>query len=128
MIPDCKITLKYEQRPWIGFDLDGTLAIFDSYGGPFYIGAPIFDTVVLIRRFHSEGQRVKIFTARVSKAWKKEIGLLRARGIKPAIERWCEKYLGFIPEITAEKDHFMVGLYDDIRLVQIKRNEGITAP
>lgn len=37
---------------------------------------------------------------------------------------WCLKNLGFLPEITHEKDHLMLELYDD-RVKQVVPNEGI---
>ena len=39
------------------------------------------------------------------------------------IREWCEANLGFIPEITHEKDHLMLELYDD-RVKQVVQNEG----
>ena len=38
---------------------------------------------------------------------------------------WCEKNLGFVPEITHEKDALMETLYDD-RVQQVIPNTGIT--
>lgn len=40
------------------------------------------------------------------------------------IREWCEANLGFIPEITHEKDHLMLELYDD-RVKQVVPNEGL---
>ena len=40
------------------------------------------------------------------------------------IREWCEANLGFIPEITHEKDHLMLELYDD-RVKQVIPNEGV---
>lgn len=39
------------------------------------------------------------------------------------IERWCRKYLLFVPEITYQKDHLMLWLVDD-RTVQVEPNTG----
>ena len=36
---------------------------------------------------------------------------------------WCLEHLGFLPEITHEKDHLMLELYDD-RVKQVVPNEG----
>ena len=36
---------------------------------------------------------------------------------------WCLEHLGFLPEITHEKDHLMMELYDD-RVKQVVPNEG----
>ena len=40
------------------------------------------------------------------------------------ITDWCLKNLGFLPEITHEKDHLMLELYDD-RVKQVVPNEGL---
>ena len=37
---------------------------------------------------------------------------------------WCLEHLGFLPEITHEKDHMMLELYDD-RVKQVVPNEGL---
>lgn len=37
---------------------------------------------------------------------------------------WCAKHLGFIPEVTYEKDYLMLELYDD-RVKQVIPNTGI---
>lgn len=39
------------------------------------------------------------------------------------IRNWCQKHLGFVPEITHEKDQLMTDLYDD-RVKQVVTNEG----
>lgn len=51
---------------WIGFDLDGTLAKYDGWKGLDHIGEPIEAIVRLAKKFHAEGKRVKILTARVA--------------------------------------------------------------
>ena len=51
---------------WIGFDLDGTLAKYDGWQGIDHIGEPIEAIVRLAKKFHAEGKRVKILTARVA--------------------------------------------------------------
>ena len=51
---------------WIGFDLDGTLAKYDGWQGIDHIGEPIEAIVRLAKKFHAEGKRIKILTARVS--------------------------------------------------------------
>ena len=42
---------------------------------------------------------------------------------KEVVAYWCSKNLGFIPEITHQKDHLMLELYDD-RVKQVVPNEG----
>ena len=108
-------------RKWTGFDLDGTLAEYSGWEGIEHIGKPIEAMCSLIKKLHSEGEEVKIVTARVAP---------RKDGIDPAkakeyIEKWCEKNLGFVPHITHEKDSLMKTLYDD-RVVQVIPNTGVT--
>lgn len=45
-------------------------------------------------------------------------------GAREFIIDWCLKNLGFLPEITHEKDHLMLELYDD-RVKQVVPNEGL---
>lgn len=96
-------------EPWTGFDLDGTLAKYDGWKGVDNIGDPQGEVFDLIKRLHAEGKRVKIFTARVSPA----DGEVKAAEARAYIEEWCERFLGFVPEITHEKDQLMETLYDD---------------
>lgn len=110
---------------WIGVDLDGTLAELDlEKASPTFIGQPIKHMVDQVKEWHEKGIIVKIFTARVSAAWYDEIGLAKSKLIIPTIIKWCEWHLGFVPEITAEKDHLMMGLVDDMNLYQVERNTG----
>ena len=49
---------------------------------------------------------------------------LRAEwGPREFIQEWCYRNLGFVPEITHEKDHLMLNLFDD-RVVQVEPNTG----
>lgn len=43
---------------------------------------------------------------------------------KMFIVDWCANHLGFIPEITHEKDHLMLMLFDD-RVKQVVSNQGL---
>ena len=140
---------------WYGFDLDGTLAVYDKWQGIDHIGEPVKPMVDLIRKMHDEGKGVKILTARVAP---RLIGETHAEGCRCGrceeaaglppvmqeqyltrldddgtsrkvrasdfITEWCEKHLGFVPEITHEKDHLMLELYDD-RVKQVVPNKGI---
>jgi hypothetical protein len=122
---------------WYGFDLDGTLAKYDGWKGIDHIGDPIKPMVDRIKRFHEEGKRVKIMTARVAPR-KLDDGttgeqyVTIPQGEKGAarnyahqfIEDWCLVHLGFLPEIVHQKDHRMIELYDD-RVKQVIPNEGI---
>lgn len=55
-----------EGEGWYGFDLDGTLAVYDKWEGIDHIGEPVKPMVDLIKRMHAKGEIVKILTARVA--------------------------------------------------------------
>ena len=105
---------------WTGFDLDGTLAEYDGWKGIDHIGKPIKPMCDLMKKIREEGTKVKILTARV--APRKDGS--NAEDARKHIETWCEKNLGFVPEITHEKDSCMDVLYDD-RAVEVIPNKGI---
>lgn len=129
---------------WIGFDLDGTLAKYDGWRGIDHIGEPVGPMVALIKKMHAEGMRVKILTARFSPRAVAELRLnpylenhwciespddmpWALKGQWTALEfiqDWCWKHLGFVPEVTHEKDHLMLDLYDD-RCHQVEPNTGV---
>ena len=104
---------------WIGFDLDGTLAEYTGWKGVEHIGKPVMPMVQLITRFRASGRLVKIVTARVAPR-NDDADIVKARKV---VEEWCERNLGFIPEITHEKDSRMIALYDD-RVIQVEKNTG----
>ena len=141
-----------EGRGWYGFDLDGTLAKYDGWKGIDHIGEPVAPMVDRLRKMHAEGKVVKIMTARVAPranaeykdrekcappdyvaeagrsdyaiSWAESMYLsLDKWGAREFIVDWCLKNLGFLPEITHEKDHLMLELYDD-RVKQVVPNEG----
>ncbi len=103
---------------WTGFDLDGTLAHYEEWVGVEHIGAPIPDMVNLVKKLLEEGEKVKIFTARVSAKHQKDADEARSY-----IELWCKEHIGQVLEITNEKDMMMKKLYDD-RAVQVVQNTG----
>lgn len=104
--------------PWIGVDLDGTLAHYETWKGVEDIGEPIPDMQARVVGWLSRGLRVKIFTARMSEP------VLRDKyRAKKAIELWCIKHLGVKLEVTNVKDMDMMELWDD-RAVQVQFNSG----
>ena len=131
---------------WYGFDLDGTLAKYEGWKGIDHIGEPVGPMVDLVKRLHADGRKVKILTARVAPRpnaetkpnpylvnhwcveapddmpWTIRTGTWTALEF---IQDWCYRFLGFIPEITHEKDHLMIDLYDD-RCHQVVTNTGRT--
>lgn len=104
---------------WIGVDLDGTLAYYDSWKSETNIGAPIMFTVLRIKKWLEEGRTVKIFTARVATENEEEL-----KAVRGAIEKWCELHIGQKLEVTCKKDYQMIKLVDD-RAEQVVQNQGI---
>lgn len=129
---------------WYGFDLDGTLAVYDVWRGIDHIGRPIPPMVNMVRNMHAHGLKVKILTARVaprSNVERRTNPYLDEHWCIPSpdempwavhkkewtalefIQDWCWRNLGFVPEITHQKDHLMLTLFDD-RVVQVEPNTG----
>jgi hypothetical protein len=107
-----KSELRDSQSPWIGVDLDGTLAKEEESLEPDQIGAPVEAMAKRVKEWVEEGKTVKIFTARAAsprqvvnvRAWLKRNGL-------PDLE------------ITNIKDYRMIQLWDD-RCVRVATNVG----
>jgi hypothetical protein len=107
-----------DDREWIGVDLDGTLAHYDSWQGHEHIGIPIPLMMDRVRQWLAEGRRLKIFTARVSTADRME-----RQQCVAAIGNWLESHGLPRLEITCVKDYGMLELWDD-RAVQVIKNTG----
>ncbi len=99
--------------PWIGVDLDGTLAWTPQWkGGVFFIGKPVAAMKKRVMGWINGGKTVKIFTARAADPENIE-----------AIETWLETH-GFPKlEVTNVKDPGMIALYDD-KAYHVPRNTG----
>ena len=128
---------------WYGFDLDGTLAKYDGWQGIDHVGEPVGPIVELMKKMQAKGLKVKILTARVAPRdvtetkpnpylenhWCIESPTDMPWAMKPVwtalefIQDWCRKVLGFVPEITHQKDHLMLNLFDD-RVTQVEPNTG----
>lgn len=104
--------------PWIGVDLDGTLAHYDKYVSPGHIGPMIPKMKEIIIQWLKNGYRVKIMTARMSHEE-------TADQSKEAIQDWLEE--NGLPrlDVTCIKDYKMIRLYDD-RAIQVLPNSGTT--
>ena len=100
-------------EPWIGVDLDGTLAHYDGWVHPTVIGAPIIPMVGRVREWLAAGKDVRIFTARVCDPTS-----------LPAIREWCILHLGQALPVTNVKDLGMIELWDD-RCYRVVTNRGI---
>jgi hypothetical protein len=105
-------------EPWIGIDLDRTIAVYKEFINPMHIGEPIPEMVDRVKKLLTEGKyKVKIFTARVS-------DLEQAKEAIPAIQEWCLKHIGQVLEITCMKDFGCIEVWDD-RAKQVDPNTGI---
>lgn len=101
--------------PWIGVDLDGTLARdLNSRRGEDReeIGSPIEPMLTRVKKWIAEGRTVKIFTARASSP--RQVA---------AIKEWLVSCGLPDLEVTNVKDHRMTELWDD-RCVQVTTNLG----
>lgn len=112
------------QRGWIGVDLDGTLAHYDGWQGPFHIGEPIPRMVERVKQWLVEGVEVRIVTARVYCGESEDP--TTAEQWRELIAEWCEQNVGQRLRVTCQKDYGMVELWDD-RAVQVIPNSGVRA-
>jgi hypothetical protein len=101
--------------PWVGIDVDKTLAKFEKWKGLDVVGKPIPEMVERVKKMLADGKDVRIFTARVSHDPK---GIGRA-----AIEAWCHRYLGKALPVTCVKDQWFIDGYDD-RMHRVEANTG----
>lgn len=108
-------------RPWIGVDLDGTLAHYDEWRGIEHIGPPIEEMRLRVKQWLDEGQEVRILTARVGPQ-RQDLPHPIAE-ITQHIEAWCLTHLGQVLRVTSQKDYCMVAFWDD-RCVQVVPNTG----
>lgn len=126
---------------WIGVDLDGTWAHYDTWMGWNVFGEPIPAMTERVRQWLADGKTVKVFTARVgcplymgdepthsSTPWHR----CRVTGerfsdqmMARAIQNWTEKHVGRRLEVTCVKDVHMIEYWDD-RAVQVIPNTGRT--
>ena len=100
-------------KGWIGVDLDGTLASYDGWYGPAYIGEPIEPMLRRVNEWLAQGVEVRIFTARAS-----------VPEYVPYVKQCLEKQGLRSLRVTNEKDFGMICLWDD-RCVEVVTNEGV---
>ena len=105
---------------WIGFDLDGTLAVYNGWKGAETIGEPIAPMVELVKQFLRNGHTVKIFPARVASCLTEQ---QRAQA-RASIAAWTKQHIGTELEAVSEKDFNMIEYYDD-RAIQVIFNTGV---
>lgn len=117
-------------EPWIGVDLDGTLAVhYCPEAGPYdplRIGDPIPEMVDRVKMWIAQGRIVKVFTARVGKqdgSPSFPASLEAITRIERAIRSWTATHIGTALDVTCAKDYGMVELWDD-RAVRVLVNLG----
>jgi phosphoribosylamine-glycine ligase len=102
-----------EEFGWYGVDLDKTLA--EHRSGRKTIGEPIAKMVARVKRMLSSGKEVRILTARAESP--------QRYGEICEVYDWLRENLGEVVEVTAEKDHEMIELFDD-RATEVETNTG----
>lgn len=110
--PETRPEREPDDKPWIGVDLDGTLARATPWQGMTHIGAPVPLMVRRVREWTKRGLTVKIVTARAPYPEAVE-----------AIKKWLVAHGMPELEVTNAKDFGMVELWDD-RAIQVVRNTG----
>ncbi len=104
---------KFQSKPWVGVDLDGTLAKWEAGSFDGSIGEPVPAMLNRVRAWLAVGLTVKIFTARAADPT-----------LIPGVRQWLSQHgLGDL-EITNAKDMDMVEMWDD-RAVSVVRNTGV---
>jgi hypothetical protein len=122
---------------WHAVDLDGTLVQYEQGDmkthGPEYIGESIEPMVEKVKGWLDDGERVKIFTARVWPLGTKAADLpfnadkvKFALKAKKAIDKWSKDTFGRVLPTTCIKDMDCIDIYDD-RAVGVVQNEGTRA-
>ena len=114
---------------YICVDLDGTLAKHTSaekdWKGFEHIGEPVELMVTRVKAALKAGYHIKIFTARAYSHGMFQDGK-HIDAIGP-IEKWCEKHLGQILEVTCQKAPGCVEIWDD-RAFHALSNQGLLIP
>ena len=104
--------VRYNGSPWIGVDLDGTLARDLGSARGDQIGSPIEPMLMRVKRWIAEGHTVKIFTARASSP--RQVAVIKEWLVSCGLPEL---------EVTNVKDLHMIELWDD-RCVQVTTNLG----
>lgn len=105
----------------VAFDLDGTLAHFDTYRGHGHIGAPIPRGIALLRAVVAAGFEVAVFTARLNPHYYTNE---ERDAFYQSFGAWRAEYLAGMPVlITCEKSPEFIAFVDD-RALYFEQNEG----
>lgn len=106
---------------WIGVDLDGTLAHYDGWKGIEHVGEPVKPMLARVKQWLARGERVKIFTARVSEPRDRTSN--QAEKAREIVQAWCQVHVGQVLEVTNVKDYGCVEIWDD-RAIRVEANTG----
>lgn len=115
---------------WIGVDLDGTLAEYDTWKGIGHIGAPVPAMLARVKQWLAAGTAVKLVTARVcaldqDSSTNEQIERLHDLAeFRQAWAAWCHENGLPVLDVTCAKDFQMLELWDD-RAIQVIPNTGI---
>jgi len=107
---------------WIAVDFDRTLSHRVHDSGSISVGPPVWPMVDRVKRWLAQGKNVKIFTARVSANNPTERWGTPAQQ-RELIEQWCLEHIGQVLPVTAEKDGYMLEMWDDAA-VAVEENTG----
>lgn len=109
----------FTKNGWYGFDLDGTLAVYDGWKGASHIGKPVFPVYDRVMDLLTQGEVVRIVTARVHPDNQD------SKEARNAVESWLKEWFpDHEIQVTHEKDLAMIILEDD-RAIQVVKNTGI---
>jgi methionine synthase I (cobalamin-dependent) len=108
---------------WIGVDLDGTLAQYETWVDAEHIGAPVPAMVGRVKNMLMMGHHVKLMSARASSNGTITRDLEAAK-FRVAAHAWMIDHLGIALPVTSEKNFAMIELWDD-RAVQVMPNTGL---
>ena len=109
---------KAEDKGCIAVDFDGTIAKYEGWQGPLFLGEPVPAMVDRVKQWLKDGEEVVIFTARINE----DNPNLRLQIIL-AMQAWCQKHIGQVLEVTDRKHKRMRRFFDD-RAVAVEKNTG----
>ena len=108
--------------PWVGVDLDGTLANYTEFKGWDQIGEPVPAMVSFVKKLLAMGITVKVLTARAS-VESRTLNNLTFEQVEKVIQDWTEKHIGARLPVVTEKGCAMICLFDD-SAIQVEKNTG----
>jgi hypothetical protein len=109
---------EYDAKAFKGVDFDGVLATKTHDFTPGSVGEPIWPMINRVKQWLTDGENVKIFTARCSIEDQNE-----KDASLEAIRNFCRQHIGQELDITCTKSIFMTEYWDD-RAVHVEPNTG----